>query len=51
VTLDGFINGGHIPIIPELGRLRQEELEFKISLGYIMRLCLKINKIATRGYS
>jgi hypothetical protein len=25
----------YIPVIPVLGRLRQEGLEFKVSLGYI----------------
>jgi hypothetical protein len=28
-----------VPIIPALGRLRQEDLEFKVSLGYIERPC------------
>jgi hypothetical protein len=28
-------------VIPVLGRLRQEDGEFKVSLGYIARLCLK----------
>jgi hypothetical protein len=28
-------------LIPELGRLRQEDHEFKVSLGYITRPCLK----------
>jgi hypothetical protein len=28
-------------IIPALGRQRQEDHEFKVSLGYTARLCLK----------
>jgi hypothetical protein len=31
----------HIPIIPTLRRLTQEDLEFDSSLGYIVRSCLK----------
>jgi hypothetical protein len=30
-------------IIPALGRLRQEDLEFKTSQDYIMRPCLKVS--------
>jgi hypothetical protein len=28
-------------VIPELGRLKQKDLKFEGSLGYIVRLCLK----------
>jgi hypothetical protein len=31
----------YIPIIPALRRLRQEDCEFKTSLGYIVKLYLK----------
>jgi hypothetical protein len=31
----------HLPVIPALRRLRQEDFEFKGSLCYKMRLCLK----------
>jgi hypothetical protein len=31
-------------IIPALGRLKQEGLEFKVSLGYIVIPCLKKKK-------
>jgi hypothetical protein len=33
-----------IPEIPALGRLRQEEHQFKASIGYIARPCLKNKK-------
>jgi hypothetical protein len=35
----------HMPVILVLRRLRQKELEFKASLGYRARLCLKTTKI------
>jgi hypothetical protein len=31
----------YTPVIPALGSLRQEKHEFKASLGYIARACLK----------
>jgi single-stranded DNA-specific DHH superfamily exonuclease len=35
----------HIPIIPALGRLRQENFEFEVSLSYVERFCLKNKQI------
>jgi hypothetical protein len=35
---------GHTPVIPALRRLRQEDLEFKVSLGYAGRHCLRKKK-------
>jgi hypothetical protein len=32
-----------MPIIPALGRWRQEDCEFKSSLSYIARACVKNN--------
>lgn len=29
-----------MPVIPALGNLRQEDTEFKTSLGYTVRVCL-----------
>jgi hypothetical protein len=34
----------YTPAIPALRRLSQEDLEFKVSLGYIVRPCLKKNQ-------
>jgi hypothetical protein len=39
-----------MPVIPALGRQRQEDLEFKASLGYIVRLCLKKQKQTKKVY-
>jgi hypothetical protein len=34
-------------VIPAFRKLKQEHLEFKASLGYITRLCLKKKKMIT----
>jgi hypothetical protein len=34
-----------MPIIPALRRLRQENTDFGTSLSYVVRSCLKINKL------
>jgi hypothetical protein len=39
----------HTSVIPALGRLRQEDLEFKTGLGYIIRTYLKINQPINPG--
>jgi hypothetical protein len=31
----------YTPVIPALGKLRQEDLEFETSLSYMVRPCLK----------
>lgn len=33
-----------MPIIPALVRLRQEDWKFKVSLGYMVRLCLEATR-------
>jgi hypothetical protein len=33
-----------MPVIPALGKLRQEDCKFEVSLVYIMRSCLKQTK-------
>jgi hypothetical protein len=34
----------HTPVIPALGRQRQDEREFQVSLNYLERPCLKKKK-------
>jgi hypothetical protein len=34
----------HIPVIPALRKLRQDDCKFKASLGYITTPCLKKKK-------
>jgi hypothetical protein len=38
-----------MPVIPALGKLRQEDCEFQASLNYIARLCQKGRKEAREG--
>jgi hypothetical protein len=37
-----------MPVIPAAGRLRQENIEFKASLGYRARVYLKNQKLKTK---
>jgi hypothetical protein len=37
-------------VIPALGRLRQKDWEFKVSLGYLARACLKTNQATSKHY-
>jgi hypothetical protein len=41
LSLKPFLNFKNVMIIPELGKLRQEDHEFKPSLRYRVRPCLK----------
>jgi hypothetical protein len=50
VAFSDKVNSGSTPVILALGRLRQEDLRFNASLGYIQRLCLKEKKILARQW-
>jgi hypothetical protein len=40
-----------MPVIPALEKLREENLEFEVSLGYIVRCCLKKKSKATQKFT
>jgi hypothetical protein len=39
-----YLETGYVPIIPVLGSLKQEDCKFEVSLGYVVRPCLKQTK-------